>query len=141
MIITRAPLRISFVGGGTDLKEFYSRYPGRVISTTIDKFVYVAVNQNLRDQILVKYSTTEEVASPAELKHTRVRAALLDLGISKKIEIASLADISAKSGLGSSSSFSVALLKSLHAFLGKKLSPNEAAEAACRLEIDLLKEP
>lgn len=142
MIVVRAPLRISFVGGGTDLPDFYSKHAGRVISTSIDKFIYVAVNKNLRNNVLVKYSITEEVPTANDLKHTRVKAALLDLGIHDKIEIASLADVSAKSGLGSSSSFSVALLKALNAFLGKNsFSKKEAADAACRLEIHLLKEP
>ena len=141
MIVTRAPLRISFIGGGTDLPNFFSKYDGRVISTTIDKFVYVVVNKTLRNNILLKYSITEEVPHPSLLRHTRVKAALLDLGVHEQIEIASLADISSKVGLGSSSSFSVALLKSLNLFLNKNLDKKEAADQACRLEIEILKEP
>lgn len=142
MIIVRAPLRMSFVGGGTDLPDFYRKYTGRVISTAIDKYVYVVVNHTpLIDKISAKYSLTETVDHPAELQHTRIKAALLDLGIHKNIEISSFANLPAKTGLGSSSSFSVALGKALHAFLGKKLDPYEAAKYAARLEIELLGEP
>jgi len=142
MITVRAPLRISFVGGGTDLPDFYRRSPGRVISTAIDKYVYLVINHTpLVEKISVRYAVSETVDSPHEIQHTRVRAALLDLGISSNVEIGSFAMVPARTGLGSSSSFSVALMKGLHAYLGKKLSPQEAAEAACRLEINLLGEP
>ena len=142
MIIARAPLRISFVGGGTDLPDFYRRYPGRVISATIDKFIYVLVNYIPHTKkVIVKYRVTESVDHPWQLEHTRVKTALSNLGIMRDIEIGSFADISAKAGLGSSSSFSVALLKGFNAFLGKNLNKQEVAEAACRLEIELLKEP
>lgn len=142
MIITRAPLRISFVGGGTDIREFYERYPGRVLSTTIDKFVYIVANPNVfSKQIIVKYTETETVGHPSELKHDRFKEALLDLGIDSGIEIASFADLPSNAGLGSSSTFSVALMKLLYACKGKKMSKQEIANAACRLEIDILKEP
>lgn len=142
MIVVRAPLRVSFVGGGTDLPEFYHRRPGRVISSAIDKFVYVVVNRTpLIEKVSVRYATSETVDHPRDLKHTRIKAALLDLGIERGIEIASFATIPAKTGMGSSSSFSVALMKALHAFRGEKLDAREAAEAACRLEIELLSEP
>lgn len=142
MIITRAPLRISFVGGGTDLPDFYRRYPGRVISTAIDKFVYLAINRTpLIPRVSARYSISETVDHPSNLQHTRIRAALLDLGIEKGLEIGSFANLPAKTGLGSSSSFSVALIKGLHAYQGKKINKKEAAEAACRLEIELVKEP
>jgi len=143
MIIARAPLRMSFVGGGTDLPDFYRHYPGRVISTTLDKFVYVVINQaHLLNQFIVKYQVTETVKHPSELSHDRFRAALLEYGIvSNGLEIASFADLPAKTGLGSSSSFSVALIKGLNAYLGKTISREEAAAAAARLEIDILHEP
>ncbi len=142
MIIVRAPLRISFVGGGTDLPDFYHKYPGRVISTAIDKYVYVVVNHTpLIDKVSARYSIAETVNHPSELQHTRIKATLLDLGIHKNIEIASFATLPSSTGLGSSSSFSVALAKALHAFLGKKLDAYEAAKYATRLEIDLLREP
>lgn len=133
---------MSFVGGGTDLPDFYRKYTGRVISTAIDKYVYVVVNHTpLIDKVSARYSTVETVNHPSELQHTRIKAALLDLGISKNIEIASFATLPAKTGLGSSSSFAVALAKGLHAFLGKKLDAYEAAKYAARLEIELLGEP
>jgi D-glycero-alpha-D-manno-heptose-7-phosphate kinase len=142
MIVVRAPLRISFVGGGTDLRDFYSRHPGRVISTAIDKFVYVVINRTpLIDKVSARYSKTETVNHPLELEHTRIKAALIDMGIDKGIEIASFATLPAKTGLGSSSSFSVALMKGLHAFKGKKIDKTTAAEAASRLEIELVGEP
>lgn len=143
MILVRAPLRISFVGGGTDLPDFYRRSPGRVISATIDKFIYLAIKPtSLVNKFIVKYQKTEMVSHPRELEHDRVREALLDMNIVKGgIEVGSFADLPAKTGLGSSSSFSVALMKGLNAFSGKKLNKIEAAELACNLEINLLKEP
>jgi D-glycero-alpha-D-manno-heptose-7-phosphate kinase len=142
MIISRAPMRISFVGGGTDLPDFYTRYPGRVISTSIDKFIFIAINHApFTNHVAARYSISEEVPHPSQLKHSRIREALLDLGVKSNIEIASFAPIPAKSGLGSSSSFSVALLKGLHAYIGQRLDKRTVAEEACRLEIELLKEP
>ncbi len=142
MIVAKAPMRISFVGGGTDLPDFYRRTPGRVVSGTIDKYVYVAVNRTpLIDKVSARYSVSETVGHPTELQHTRIRAALLDLGIDKNIEIASFASLPVKTGLGSSSSFTVALLKALHAFWGKRIDKKGVAEAASRLEIELIGEP
>lgn len=142
MIITRAPLRISFVGGGTDIKEFYERYPGRVLSATIDKFIYIIANKNeFSDNVIIKYSETETVRHPSELKHDRFKEGLLKLGIETGLEIASFADLPWRTGLGSSSAFSVALMKALHTIVGKKMSREEAAQSACELEIDILKEP
>lgn len=142
MIVVRAPLRISFVGGGTDLPSFYKRSPGRVISTTIDQFVYVVINRTpLIDKVSARYSTSETVDHPSKLQHSRIKAALLDLGIEKGIEFGSFASLPAKTGLGSSSSFSVALMKGLHAFQGRKIDKTTAAEEASRLEIKLLGEP
>lgn len=142
MIIARAPLRISFVGGGTDLPEFYRQYPGRVISVAINKFIYVVANHIPHTKkVVVKYSQIEAVDNPSQLSHTRIKEALKDFGIKGDIEIASFADISSKAGLGSSSTFSVALLKALNSYLGKNISKEEVAEAASRLEIELLGEP
>jgi D-glycero-alpha-D-manno-heptose-7-phosphate kinase len=135
-------MRISFVGGGTDLGDFYSQYPGRVLSTAIDKQVFVAINYApFTDHVAVRYSVSEEVSHPSQLRHSRIREALLDLGITNHIEISSFAPIPAKTGLGSSSTFSVALLKGLYTYLGKHINKRDLAEAACRLEIDLVKEP
>jgi D-glycero-alpha-D-manno-heptose-7-phosphate kinase len=143
MILVRAPLRISFVGGGTDLPQFYEKHPGRVVSATIDKYVYVLVNPTpLVDKFTIKYQKTEIVDHPGQLEHTRLKAALLDLGLVKSgLEVGSFADLPAKTGLGSSSSFSVALLRGLHAHLGRTLSNRQAAEEASRLEIELVQEP
>lgn len=135
-------MRISFVGGGTDLRSFYGRCPGRVISTAIDKYVYVTVNRPpLSKKISVRYSTNEEVNHPSELKNDRFREALLDLGFHNGIELATFTDVSVNAGLGSSSSFSVGLMKALHLAKGKKLDPREIAEEASRLEIELVREP
>jgi len=142
MIVVRAPMRISFVGGGTDLPDFYRRSPGAVISTAIDKFVFVVINRTpLIDKVSARYSISETVDHASELQHTRIRAALMDLGIDTGLEIASFASLPAKTGIGSSSSFSVALMKGLNAYLGKNIGPREAAEAASRLEIELVGEP
>lgn len=142
MILTRAPMRISFVGGGTDLPDFYKRYPGRVISTAIDKFVHIALNRTpLVDKISARYNVAETVNHPSELQHTRIKAALADMGILKGIEIASFATLPVSTGLGSSSSFSVALLKALNAYQGKKIDKGSVAEDASRLEIELIGEP
>ncbi len=142
MIVIRAPLRISFVGGGTDLPGFYRKHPGSVISTAIDKFVYVVINRTpLIHKVSARYSISETVSRPDELQHTRIKAALMDSGINKNIEIASFASLPAKTGLGSSSSFSVALVKGLNAYQGKKVDKREAAEAASRLELELVGEP
>lgn len=142
MIITRAPMRMSFVGGGTDLPDFYRRYPGRVLSTSIDKFLYLVINSSYRmDKVIVKYNKSEIVNHPSELEHDRFKAALLEFDITKGIEIATMSDVPSGTGLGSSSTFSVALMKGLAAFKGQAMSQLGAAEAACRLEIDILKEP
>jgi len=142
MIVVRAPLRMSFVGGGTDLPAFYRERPGQVISTAIDKFVYLVINRTpLIEKVSARYSITETVNRPDELQHTRIKAALMDLGIQSNIEIGSFASLPAKTGLGSSSSFSVGLMKGLHAYLGKKMTAQEAAEAASHLEIELVGEP
>jgi len=142
MILTRAPLRISFVGGGTDLPDFYHLYPGRVISATIDKYVYIVLNSTpMINKISARYSISESVDCVSDLKHTRIRAALIDLDIGPGIEIGSYASLPGKTGLGSSSSFSVALIKALYSYIGKNITRQELAEEACRLEIELVKEP
>lgn len=143
MILSQAPLRVSFGGGGTDQEVFYSQQPGQVFSATIDKHVYVLLNPTpLIDRFTVKYQKTEVASHPIHLEHTRIKAALLELGIVKGgLEIGTFADIPARTGLGSSSSFLVALLRGLHQHLGRRISRHELAELACRLEIDALAEP
>ncbi|MCA9371618.1 GHMP kinase [Candidatus Woesebacteria bacterium] len=142
MIVVRAPLRISFMGGGTDIAKFYSKYGGKVISTTIDKYVNVVINRTpLIPRISVKYSVSEVADKPEDISHTRVRAGLMCTGIRSGIEIASFSTLPSKTGLGSSSSFTAALLMGLYAFTGKKISKKELAEESCTLEIETLGEP
>ncbi len=142
MIIVRAPVRISFVGGGTDLASFYRQYPGRVISTTIDKYSYVTINRPpLVKKIAARYAISELVNHPSELKNDRIRAALLSFGVENKIDIGSFSDVPVKTGLGSSSSFAVALTKGLSAYTGKRIDKEDVAETAAKLEIELLNEP
>src|ERR1043166_9223493 len=120
MIISRTPLRMSFVGGGSDLPVFYRKFGGAVVSTAINQFVYITVNPKFDEKIRVSYSKTEEAKSAARIKHPLVREALQLLGINGGVEITSVADIPGKgSGLGSSSSFTVGLLHALHAHAGR----------------------
>lgn len=142
MIIVRAPLRISFVGGGTDLPDFYRQYSGRVISATIDKNVYVAINPApLLKGITARYSITETVDNIKKLKNDRIREAMIDLKINDNMEIGIFSQLPIGTGLGGSSSFTVALIKGLATYLGKRLEKQEIAELASKIEIDVLKEP
>lgn len=142
MIISRTPLRMSFVGGGSDLPSFYRRYGGAVVSTAIDRFVYVTVNQKFDDRIRVSYSKTEEARSVDRIKHPLVREGLKMLGIAGGVEITSIADIPSKgSGLGSSSSFTVGLLHALHAHVGRYASAEQLARESCQIEIERCGEP
>ena len=120
MIISRTPLRMSFVGGGSDLPAFYRLQPGAVLSTSIDKYVYVTVNAKFDERLRISYSRTEEAGSVGKVKHPLVREALRKLGIEGGLEITSIADIPSRgTGLGSSSSFTVGLLHALHAYQGR----------------------
>lgn len=142
MIITRTPLRISFVGGGTDLHDFYRVESGAVVSTAINKYMYVVVNKRFTDAIRVSYYyKTEIVDRVDEIQHSLVREALKLVGITKGIEIASIADVHAGAGLGSSGSFTVGLLNALYAYQGILKSAEELAKEACHIEIDILGEP
>lgn len=141
MIVARAPLRFSLGGGGSDLPAFASRHGGFVVSAAIDKYVYVTANRRFDRSIRVSYSKTEIVARAADVEHPIVREALLALGIDHSIEITSIADLPANSGLGSSSTFTVALLDVLHAFKREVASARQLAEEACTIEIDRLGEP
>ena len=134
MIISKTPLRMSFVGGGSDLPVFYRKYGGAVVSTAINKFVYVTVNQKFDDRIRVSYSKTEEARTVAHVKHPLVREAMKLLGINGGVEITSIADIPAKgSGLGSSSSFTVGLLHALHAYACRYASAEQLARESCEI--------
>jgi D-glycero-alpha-D-manno-heptose-7-phosphate kinase len=142
MIISRTPLRMSFVGGGSDLPVFYRKYGGAVVSTAINKFVYVTVNKKFDDQIRVSYSKTEEAKSVEKIKHPLVREAMKLLGVAGGVEITSIADIPSKgSGLGSSSSFTVGLLNALHAFANRHASADRLARESCEIEIESCGEP
>src|SRR4051812_48215286 len=134
MIISRTPLRMSFVGGGSDLPEFYREDGGAVISTSINRYVYVTVNRKFDQGIRVAYSKTEEVEAAREIEHPLVRAVLEQVGIRGGIEITTVADIPSRgTGLGSSSSFTIALLHALHAYCGRHVSKTRLAEDCCTL--------
>ena len=141
MLIARAPLRISLGGGGTDLPSYYSQFGSTFTSAAIDKYVYIAVHKIFIDEIIAKYSETEWVKSPDELKHPILREALKKCGIRNSLEISSFADIPSGTGLGSSGTFSVALLKALYTHLGKQHTNMEIAADACDIEINKLKHP
>lgn len=140
MIGTRTPFRVSFAGGGSDLKEFYLRHPGCVLSTTINKYMFIFVHPFFDERIQVKYSRTELVNDISEIKHPIVREALRKFGI-KGIDINSIADIPAGTGLGSSCSFTVGLLHALYAYSGQYPAKEALAREACEIEIDTLGEP
>jgi len=142
MIITRSPLRISLGGGGTDLPSFYREHGGFVLSAAIDKYVYITLHETFQPEFLIKYSATEVVQTVDEIKHPIIREALRMVPVAAPhLEIVSLSDIPAGTGLGSSGSFTVALLRALHT-LNKEFVPrSELAEQACEIEIDILGEP
>lgn len=141
MIITRTPFRISFVGGGTDLPAYFKTGYGAVVSTSINKYMYITVNKRFDDSIRVSYSKTEIVDHVDDIRHDIVREALKMVGITRGIEITSISDIPAGTGLGSSSSFAVGLLNALYTYKGEQRSAHELAEKACHLEIDILGKP
>ncbi|PWU07715.1 MAG: galactokinase [Terriglobia bacterium] len=142
MIITRSPLRISLGGGGTDLPSYYREHSGFVVSAAIDKYVYITLHDTFEQQFIVKYSKTELVQSVEEIKHPIVREALKLVPVSAPhLEVVSMSDIPAGTGLGSSGSFTVALLRALHAHNKEFVPRQQLAEDACRIEIDILGEP
>jgi D-glycero-alpha-D-manno-heptose-7-phosphate kinase len=142
MIICRSPLRISLGGGGTDLPSYYSRRSGFVLAAAIDKYVYITLHETFVDHLLIKYSVHEKAACREEIRHGIVREAFLLLDVRERnIEISSMADIPAGTGLGSSGSFGTALLRALHAHRKDAVDPRQIAEEACRVEIEKLGEP
>lgn len=142
MIITQTPLRISFAGGGTDFKDFYERDYGAVVSTAIDKYIFVVVKERFDDKIRVGYTRTEMVDSVDEIQHELVREAMRMVGISKGIEIDTMADIPSEgSGLGSSSTVTVGLLNALYAYKGEIAPAEVLARQACQIEINVLGKP
>jgi D-glycero-alpha-D-manno-heptose-7-phosphate kinase len=142
MIITRSPLRISLGGGGTDLPSYYREHSGFLIAAAIDKYVYINVHRRFVDGFLLKYSSLEEAPTIDDIKHPIIREALRLIGIQERnLEITSMADIPAGTGLGSSGSFTTALLKALHALKKNLVHPGELAEQACCIELEKLGEP
>jgi D-glycero-alpha-D-manno-heptose-7-phosphate kinase len=151
-IVTRAPFRVSFAGGGTDLPSFYRYGYGAVLSTAINKYVYVIINRRnalfgqgiddpLQYRIRLSYTSTENVQHPDELRHPIVREALKLLEIDEPLDIATMADVPAGTGLGSSGTFSVALLHALHTLKGKSPGPEQLAEEAAHIEVNILGRP
>lgn len=141
MIITRAPFRVSFCGGGSDLPSFYEQYGGCVLSTTIRKYMYLTIHNYFeKDKIVLKYSKTEVVNDVEQIEHKIFKQCLKDFDI-KGVELSSMADIPAGTGLGSSSTFTVALLQLLNTYKGEYQSKYKLAKDACEVEIEKLGEP
>ncbi|HEX9076874.1 MAG TPA: galactokinase [Anaerolineae bacterium] len=142
MIITRSPLRVSLGGGGTDLPSYYREHSGFVIAAAIDKYVYITLHRTFAQELILKYSKMEHIKSVEEVQHPIFREALRLTGVEvPHLEITSMADIPSGTGLGSSGSFTTALLKALHAYKKNLVHSQELAEQACQIELDLLKEP
>jgi len=142
VIIARSPLRISLGGGGTDLPSYYRENGGFLVAAAIDKYVYITVHQTFVPELIVKYSKLERVETSADVEHPIIREALRLLAVDGKyLELTSMADIPAGTGLGSSGAFATALLKALHTYKKGLMHPRELAEQACHIEIDLLGEP
>ena len=142
MIVTQTPLRISFAGGGTDFSGFYAQEEGCVVSSAIDKYIYVIVKERFDDNIRVGYSRTEMVDSVDEIEHELVRESLRRVGITQRIEISTMADVPSEgSGLGSSSTVTVGLLNALYTYKGESVTAERLAREACEIEIDVLGKP
>jgi len=142
VIITRSPMRISLGGGGTDLPSYYRKHTGFIISAAIDKYVYITIHKTFVKDLLIKYSKFEKVSHFDEIEHPIIRECLKELDISGNyMEITSLADIPAGTGLGSSGSFTTALLKALYTHTNQIVSTTFLAEQACKIELERLREP
>lgn len=142
MLITRSPLRISLGGGGTDLPSYFSKYGGFLIAAAIDKYVYITLHQTFIDELIIKYSRLEKVNLVDDVQHPIIRESLKFINIAPtRLEISSMADIPAGTGLGSSGSFTTSLLKNLHAFKKNLVHPQDLAEQACHIELERVGEP
>lgn len=141
MIISKTPLRISFVGGGSDIATFYKKEPGAVVSTTINKYVYVVINKKFDDKIRMSYSETETVDNISDLKHNLARETLKFLKVKKGIEISSIGDIPSGTGLGSSGAYTVGLINALAAYKGITLTKEQIAQYASTIEIEKVHRP
>src|SRR6202451_1329468 len=142
MIIARSPLRISLGGGGTDLPSYYQEHSGFLIAAAIDKYVYITLHRTFVQELIIKYSKLERVNSLDEIEHPIIRESLklLDTDF-RRLEITSMADIPSGTGLGSSGSFTTALLRALHVLKKNIVHPAELAEQACDIELNKLREP
>ena len=143
MIITRSPLRVTLGGGGTDLPSYYTKHSGFLIAAAINKYVYITVNATFQPEFIIKYAHLERTPFIKDIVHPIVRESLYAVGLQENgyLEITSMADIPAGTGLGSSGSFTTALLKALHAYKKNLVHPSELAEQACDIEINRLGEP
>jgi D-glycero-alpha-D-manno-heptose-7-phosphate kinase len=144
IVVTRTPLRVSFAGGGTDIADFYERDYGAVLSTAIDKYIFVTVKRHselFNEPIRINYSSTELVDTLEHIKNNIAREALRLLKVDPPVYISTVGDLPASTGLASSSSFAVGLLNALHAYRGERVSPGQLAEEATHIEINVLKEP
>jgi D-glycero-alpha-D-manno-heptose-7-phosphate kinase len=142
MIISQTPLRVSFAGGGTDFSRYYREHEGAVVSSAIDKYVYVVVVPRFDELIIVNYTKKETVEKVSDLKHELVREALLRTGVENGVEITTLADVPSEgSGLGSSSTVTVGLLHALYAYKGRLATAEQLAREACEIEIDICGKP
>jgi len=142
MIITRTPFRITLGGGGTDLPSYYSKYNGFIFAAAINKYMFINLNRPIVDDLVrVKYAKSETVTHRDELQHDIAKEAMRMMDIGKALEIVSMADIPAGTGLGSSSCYSVGLLNGLHTMKREYVSLHELAEEACDLEINRLGKP
>jgi D-glycero-alpha-D-manno-heptose-7-phosphate kinase len=141
MIIAKAPLRITLGGGGTDLRSYYQRHGAFWISAAVDRYIYISIHDIFPEAIIVKYSEMERVKTIDEIRHPLFRESLRAMGVRERIEISSFADLPEGTGLGSSGSFTVALLKGLHSYTHRHVTSRELAEEACRLEIEQLGRP
>lgn len=144
LVISKTPLRVSFFGGGTDIKNFYSKRKGKVISTTIDKYVYVTVKEHgelFRRKFRLNYSKSENKNKLNKIENNIIRETLREMKIKRPIYISSISDVPYRTGLGSSSSFTVGLINALSAFEGRNITKKKIAELACKIEINVLKNP
>lgn len=142
MIITKTPLRISFLGGNTDFPAYFKKYGGACLTATIDKYIYCIVKKRFDDEIWINYSIKEKVKKVSEVKHKLVREALRLTGVHRGIEITFLSDIPSEgSGLGSSSAVVIGVLNALHNYKGESVTARQLAQEACQIEIDILKHP
>jgi D-glycero-alpha-D-manno-heptose-7-phosphate kinase len=141
MILSRAPVRFSLGGGGTDLPSYSSQHGGFLVAAAVDKYIFIAIHERFDKKIRLGYSETELVDEVDQIKHRLFRECMRDVGVTRGVELFSMADVPANSGLGSSSTFSVALLNGLHAYKREYVSSEHLASTACKIEIDVLKEP